>query len=422
MSAVLDSLRKLEAGDVPAGVNLTGLAGEVPAPSMGGSPTLERDTISTLEAAIKTWGAQVNEAYMRLAQRIARLHEQINLQTASSAAREAEAGRKHAAALEAAEIRCQSMTQEITQREEELAAATQGIAQLKDEAVELTSEIVRLEEALDEQTFARRQQQDDLDRVRAALASARDQLTAARALSGRAEEFEALLEAERGRAERLEKQLRGKEQEATTACERVKVLQERLNELTNENRIETADLRSEVRMLRRVNSSLSLPSYHEQADIGKTHATEEPDAGHKRRMGDMLVGMGLITREQLTAALNDQKAKPQRRIGGLLVDRGYANEEVVAQVLARQLDLPFIRLIPEVVDSAAFRLINGQLARRRQCIPITADANCVVLAMANPQDLIALDDVKLSSGRNVSPVVATGSDIAAAIGRYYGLS
>jgi type IV pilus assembly protein PilB len=136
----------------------------------------------------------------------------------------------------------------------------------------------------------------------------------------------------------------------------------------------------------------------------------------------MLVGMGVITHDQLTAVLHEQTAKPQRRIGGILIERGYASEEVVAQVLARQMSLPFVRLVPEVVDAAAPRLINGQVAKRRQCIPITANADIVVLAMANPQDLIALDDVKFSSGRSVAPVVATGSDIAAAIGRYYGLS
>jgi regulator of replication initiation timing len=422
MSVVLDSLRKLEADTAPVGAGQTGLTGERGGHATGETPALKDDTLSKLDVAVTTWTSQVDEAYTRLAHRIARLQGHINLQTAATAARESETGRKQAAALEAAEAHVQSLTQDVAQREEEVAAATQRIAQLKDEAAELTSEVLRLQKALDEQTFAYAQQQEDLERVRTALASARDQLTAARALSGRAEEFKALWEAERVHAARIEEQFREKDKEAPEASQKVKVLQERLDEITIENHKETAILRFEVEMLRRVNSSLSSPSPAKQDTVREKDATEDSDRERKRRMGEMLVGMGVITHDQLTAVLHEQTAKPQRRIGGILVERGYASEEVVAQVLARQMSLPFVRLVPEVVDAAAPRLINGQVAKRRQCIPITANADIVVLAMANPQDLIALDDVKFSSGRSVAPVVATGSDIAAAIGRYYGLS
>jgi hypothetical protein len=422
MSVVLDSLRKLKADTAPVGAGQTGLTGERGGRATGETPALKDDTLSKLDEAVTTWTSQVDEAYTRLAHRIARVQEHVNLQTAATAARESETGWKQAAALEAAEAHVQSLTQEVAQREEEVAAATQRIAQLKDEAAELTSEVLRLQKALDEQTFAYAQQQEDLERVRTALASARDQLTAARALSGRAEGFKALLEAERVRAARIEEQLRENDKEAAEASQKVKVLQERLDEITFEDRKETAILRFEVEMLRRVNLSLSSPSPAKQDTVREKDAAEDSDRERKRRMGEMLVGMGVITHDQLTAVLHEQTAKPQRRIGGILVERGYASEEVVAQVLARQMSLPFVRLVPEVVDAAAPRLINGQVAKRRQCIPITANADIVVLAMANPQDLIALDDVKFSSGRSVAPVVATGSDIAAAIGRYYGLS
>jgi hypothetical protein len=343
----------------------------------------------------------------------------MNLQTAAEAVRESETARGQTAALEAAESRAEALAQEVAEREEELAGATQRIAQLKDEAGALTSEVLRLQEVLDEQNIAGRQQQEDLDRVRTALTSARDQLTAARSLSGRAEEFKALLDTERVRANRLEQQVREKEAEAAAAGYQIKMLQERLDELANEGRKEIAGLRSEVDLLRRANASLGIPS-----ELGSEMAATDgkPDGGHKRRMGDMLVDMGVLTEGQLTASLREQQAKPQRRIGGILIENGYVSEESVARVLAHQLSLPFVRLAPEVVDASAPRLINGQLAKRRQCIPITATSDRVVLAMANPQDLIALDDVKLSSGRAVSPVVATGSDIVAAIGRYYGLS
>jgi len=421
MSVILDSLRSLESGGTePSGVT-----------SPGPPPDAQVDMITTLQSSVAAWSTQVEDAYVRLAQRIARVQEEMNLQTAAEAVRESETARGQAAALEVAEARAEALAQEVAEREEELAGATQRIAQLKDEAAAFTSEVLRLQEALDEQIIAGRQQQEDLDRVRTALSSARDQLTAARSLSGRAEEFKALLDTERVRANRLEEQVRERETEAAAAGYEIKMLQERPNELANESRKEIAGLRSEVDLLRRANASLGIPGApatpHSrggpaQPGSGMSETDGKPDGRHKRRMGDMLVDMGVLTEEQLTAALHEQQAKPQRRIGGILVENGYVSEESVARVLAHQLSLPFVRLAPEIVDASAPRLINGQLAKRRQCIPITATSDRVVLAMANPQDLITLDDVKLSSGRAVSPVVATGSDIVAAIGRYYGLS
>ena len=94
---------------------------------------------------------------------------------------------------------------------------------------------------------------------------------------------------------------------------------------------------------------------------------------------------------------------------------------MVAQILAGQLGLSFVRLSPDAVDPAAPRLINGQTAKRRQCVPIASSPEHVVLAMANPLDLIAIDDVELTTGRRVEPVVATASEVAAAVARYYGV-
>ncbi len=412
MSVILDSLRSLDSG----GTEPSGVTSPRPAPDA------QADMITTLQSSVVAWSTQVEDAYARLAQRIARVQEEMNLQAAAEAVRESETAREQAAALEAAEARAEALAQEVAEREEELAGATQRIAQLKNEAGALTSEVLRLQEALDEQIVAGRQQQEDLDRVRTALTSARDQLTAARSLSGRAEEFKALLETERVRANRFEEQVREKEAEMAAAGYQIKMLQDRLDDLANESRKEIAGLRSEVDLLRRANASLGIPGGPARPGSEMAAADGRPDGGHKRRMGDMLVDMGVLTEGQLTASLREQQAKPQRRIGGILVENGYVSEESVARVLAHQLSLPFVRLAPEVVDASAPRLINGQLAKRRQCIPITATSDRVVLAMANPQDLITLDDVKLSSGRAVSPVVATGSDIVAAIGRYYGLS
>lgn len=407
MAAIEDSLREL--------------AAEAALPSEETTPRDILDVVASLRSSVTDWNERALDAYGRLAQRITHIQEQINIRAVSDTARTSETEEVRKTALQAAESRAEALAQELAQREEELAEATQRIAQLKGEAVTLTSEVLCLQKALDEQTASGRQKAEDLERVRNALSSARDQLTAARSFSERASELQSRLDAEVLRANHIEELLLEKDSVTAEAQRQVRMLKAQIDGLVRDNRTEVEALRAENEVLRRVNASLALPG------VPRKNSAAHPEAGGKSteyrpRMGDMLVDMRLLTEDQLSSALHDQESKPQRRIGAILIEKGYVPEEVVARVLAQQLNLPFVRLAHDAVDDTAPRLINGQLAKRRQCIPITATPDSIVLAMANPQDLIALDDVKLSSGRTVSPVVATGTDIVAAIGRYYGLS
>ena len=141
--------------------------------------------------------------------------------------------------------------------------------------------------------------------------------------------------------------------------------------------------------------------------------------GRRRRMGDILVDAGVITREQLEEALQLQQEQPQRRLGAILVEMGQTESDVIAQVLACQLKLPFVRLEDQVPEEAAVRLVSGRLASHHRCIPIRIGEDTVVVAMANPLDLIAIEDMELSTGRRVDPVVAAEADIAKAIEWFY---
>ncbi len=145
-------------------------------------------------------------------------------------------------------------------------------------------------------------------------------------------------------------------------------------------------------------------------------------SGHKRRMGDILVDAGVITHAQLMEALQEQRNNPQRPLGAIFVDNGYTSEDVVAQVLASQLQLAFVRIAREPVDINAIGLLSATLAHRHLLVPIRATPEKVVLAMANPLDLVALDDVERATGRYVEASVATASDVSRAIVRYYGAS
>ena len=108
-----------------------------------------------------------------------------------------------------------------------------------------------------------------------------------------------------------------------------------------------------------------------------------------------------------------------RRLGAILVERGYTSEDVVAKVLASQMRLAYIRLDRTPVDVGATRLIGAQMATTHQLIPIAATAQRLTVAMANPLDLIALDDIELATGLRVEPAVAAASDVMRAIARYY---
>ncbi len=141
--------------------------------------------------------------------------------------------------------------------------------------------------------------------------------------------------------------------------------------------------------------------------------------GTRRRLGEILISAGIISPDQLKEALGDQEARPQQRLGAILVDKGYTKEEVVAQVVAAQLRLRFVRLEGINPDPEALQLVTGRLAAHRKCVPLDLDGDTLVIAMVNPLDLIAIEDVELATGKRVEPVVASPSAVADAIDRLY---
>lgn len=165
----------------------------------------------------------------------------------------------------------------------------------------------------------------------------------------------------------------------------------------------------------------------EQASVAGRMTSTPPEAvsdgsgGGRRRIGDILVSAGMITQMQLDDALEAQRRDPQRRLGSILVELGFTGEDIVAQVLASQTALPYVHLEHEPVDLLSTRLISRQLATRHMVIPIRCTPSVLTLAMANPLDLVAIDDVERAANRRVDPVVATRTAISEAIVRYYSI-
>ncbi len=264
---------------------------------------------------------------------------------------------------------------------------------------------------------------EELEAVKAALASRESELGQARTqLDALALENNMLREQLAGftnRADSLPENVRQKYEQA--ADEATRRLREALRD-RDEAHQEIVALRGQIEVLKRANASLSVPVQPEAAMAAESAEEAVPvlDAnGHKRRIGEILVNLGAITDKDRDEALGEQTAHPHRRLGAILVERHLVSEELVARIVARQLDLPFIRLTPETVEPAVAQLLGSHIAKRHLCIPISISPTHIVLAMANPFDLIGIEDVELATGRRVEPTVATQCDIIAAIARIY---
>lgn len=139
------------------------------------------------------------------------------------------------------------------------------------------------------------------------------------------------------------------------------------------------------------------------------------------KLGELLVAAGAITQFDLVAALQRQADEtPPRRIGTILIDDGVLTEEQLARAISQQLGLGYVDLNSLAIDPALMALVPLDLAERHQVIPIgLSEEGELVLAMADPTNVVARDDVRATTRRRVKPVCCTVSDIQEAITIYY---
>lgn len=139
----------------------------------------------------------------------------------------------------------------------------------------------------------------------------------------------------------------------------------------------------------------------------------------RERLGELLVAEGLIDDDQLSEALV-VKDREGGKLGEVLVRLLLVTEEQIAETLARQKGLEHVSLTTYPVDREAVSLVPERIARRRRVIPIGFQGEQLILAMADPLDVEAMDDVEVRSGHKVVPVVAAESQIRYAIEKYVG--
>ncbi|MBI5644018.1 MAG: Flp pilus assembly complex ATPase component TadA [Deltaproteobacteria bacterium] len=141
-----------------------------------------------------------------------------------------------------------------------------------------------------------------------------------------------------------------------------------------------------------------------------------------KKIGELLVESGLLTEGQLEEALNEGRVKKGLRLGAIIVSKGFASEIDIAQTLSFQLKIPFVDISAATVDPEAVKLVQERLARRYLLVPLYLDRKVLKVAMTDPLNLNAIDDLRFSTGLEIQPCVATLSDVTTAIGRYYHLN
>jgi type IV pilus assembly protein PilB len=136
------------------------------------------------------------------------------------------------------------------------------------------------------------------------------------------------------------------------------------------------------------------------------------------RIGDMLVSAGLINDQQLKEILGKQKEEGGK-VGSLLVKYGYVEEEDLTSHLSQQYGVPAINLSNFEIDETIFKLIPAETARKYELIPINRTGATLTIAMVDPTNVFAMDDIKFMTGYNVEPVIASEVAILDAIENYY---
>ncbi|MGE5584253.1 MAG: GspE/PulE family protein [Bacillota bacterium] len=139
----------------------------------------------------------------------------------------------------------------------------------------------------------------------------------------------------------------------------------------------------------------------------------------RRRLGEILIDAGVLTQGDLDMALSAQR-ETGGRLGSVLVSLGLIDEDVMLTALETQLGVPRVELARYIIDPEVARLLPEAFVRSHKVFPIERVGGRITLAMADPLDVFAIDDVRISTGLEVGPVIASEAEIEAAIAECYG--
>jgi type IV pilus assembly protein PilB len=139
------------------------------------------------------------------------------------------------------------------------------------------------------------------------------------------------------------------------------------------------------------------------------------------KLGEILVRENLISSQQLREVLEYQRTNGGR-LGSNLVNLGIISDDVITAVLSRQYGVPSINLDLFQIEPETIRLISQEVALKYSVLPISKVGATLTLAMADPTNVFAMDDIKFMTSLSVEPVIASEASLITAIGKYYSAS
>lgn len=140
---------------------------------------------------------------------------------------------------------------------------------------------------------------------------------------------------------------------------------------------------------------------------------------YRKRLGDILMLAGLITKDQLEWALEEQK-QGQRRLGEILIEAGWVTEDDISEARALQLDIAHVQLGDTTIDPVVLRMVPENVARQCRVVPVSVADNRIAVAMANPLDVEAIDTVQRITKRRIEPLLTSESRVFATLDSLYG--
>jgi type II secretory ATPase GspE/PulE/Tfp pilus assembly ATPase PilB-like protein len=191
--------------------------------------------------------------------------------------------------------------------------------------------------------------------------------------------------------------------------------------VVTENKIkEVLDIQQKLRS-RRVGEIIAEAANLKQEIIENTlqNSMANGNVPHNARIGDILVSAGLVTREQVNFALAAQKEGKGKKIGTLLIEMGFISEEQLLQALAAKFRLRIIDLEQVTPNRDTLNIISKDMVNKLQVLPIESNSKNVVIATSSPTDMNIIDNIRFITNRHVELAVATATQIAEAIDKYY---
>ncbi|SDD15604.1 type IV pilus assembly protein PilB [Terribacillus halophilus] len=137
----------------------------------------------------------------------------------------------------------------------------------------------------------------------------------------------------------------------------------------------------------------------------------------KKKLGELLTRAGLVTEEQIVEAIKEQRSG--QKLGDLLLEKGYITEQQLIEVLEFQLGIPHVSLFRYPFQFDLVKLLPIQFARKHIVIPLSRENNILSVAMYDPMDYYAIDDMEMYTGFSIKPVIAAKADILEAITNVY---